>query len=69
MQTLTPVLAVEGRDYLAVTPQRAGIAAKELGPAIADLSQSRKAILGAVDLLFIGFSLGFTARTAVRVSP
>lgn len=54
MQTLTPVCTVEGKHYLLVTPQLAGIAAQELGPAIADLSRERQAILGALDLLFTG---------------
>ena len=54
MQTLTPVCAVEGKHYVVVTPQLAGIAAKELGPSIADLSNDRQAILDALDLLFTG---------------
>jgi len=54
MQTLTPVLVVESKDYVLVTPQLAGIAARELGPAVADLSGQRQAILAALDLLFTG---------------
>ena len=54
LQTLTPVCAVEGRDYLVLTPQLAGIAAQELGPAVADLSSERPIILAALDLLFTG---------------
>jgi toxin CcdB len=54
MQTLTPVCVVDGKHYVLVTPQLAGIAAKELGPPIADLSPDRRMILDALDLLFTG---------------
>jgi toxin CcdB len=54
MQTLTPVCIVEGKEYLLVTPQLAGIAVKELGPSIGDLTQNRQAILSALDLLLTG---------------
>jgi toxin CcdB len=54
MQTLTPLCIVDGKEYLLVTPQLAGIAVKELGPSIADLSWNRQAILGALDLLLTG---------------
>ena len=54
MQTLTPVCVVESKHYVLLTPQLAGIATKELGPPIADLSHDRQAILDALDLLFTG---------------
>ncbi len=54
MQTINPVCNVDGKPYLLITPQLAGIAAKELGPAIADLSDDRQAIIAALDLLFTG---------------
>ena len=54
MQTLTPILTVDGKDYVLATPQLAGIAARELGPVIADLSGERRAIVAALDLLFTG---------------
>jgi toxin CcdB len=54
MQTLTPVCAIEGKPYVLLTPQLAGISAKELGPPIADLSHDRQAIVAALDLLFTG---------------
>lgn len=54
MRTLTPVLVVDGKDYLLMTPQLAGIAARELGPPVADLSGERPAVLAALDLLFTG---------------
>jgi len=54
MRTLTPTLVVEGKDYLMVTPQLAGIAAREIGSAIADVSEQRPIILAALDLLITG---------------
>ena len=54
LQKLTPILEVDGRDYVLVTPQLAGIASKELGPPIADLSADRQAIIAALDCLFTG---------------
>lgn len=54
MQTLTPICTVDARDYVAVTPQLAGIAKKELGPPVADLSPQRESLIAALDLLFTG---------------
>jgi len=54
MQTLNPVCTVDGKPYVLITPQLAGIAAKELGSPIADLSGDRQAIIAALDLLFTG---------------
>jgi len=54
MQTLTPSIRVEGKDYLMVTPQLAGIATSELGPVVADVSASRSVIISALDFLIAG---------------
>ena len=54
MDTLTPTLRVEGKDYLMMTPQLAGISTRELGPAVDDLSIQRGTILAAMDMLFTG---------------
>lgn len=54
IQTLTPHCMVEDKPYVLVTPQLAGIAAKELGPVIADLSAQRQTIMAALELLFTG---------------
>lgn len=54
MQTLTPTLVVDGREHLLVTPQLAGIATRELGAPVADLSDQRPTILAALDLLITG---------------
>ena len=55
IRTLMPVLRIEGREYIAQTPQLAGIALKDLGPKIADASAHRDVVLAALDLLFNGF--------------
>jgi len=54
MHALTPTCTVDGRDYVVVTPQLAGIARKELGPPVADLSPQRQSFITALDLLFTG---------------
>lgn len=54
MRTLTPIVVVHGTDYLMVTPQLAGIVARELGAAIADVSAQRPTVLAALDLLITG---------------
>jgi toxin CcdB len=54
MQTLTPVLHFEGKDYAMVTPQLGGIAVHELGPIVGELSGYRDRIIAALDLLITG---------------
>ncbi len=54
MQTLTPICTIEDKPYVLMTPQLAGIAAKELGPPVADLSYDRHVVIAALDLLFTG---------------
>jgi toxin CcdB len=54
LKTLTPIVRVDGKDYVALIPQLAGIVARELGEPVADLSAQRPAILEALDLLFTG---------------
>jgi len=51
---LTPILNIEGIDYLMLTPQLAGIQRKELGKTIADISHARVEILNALDFLLTG---------------
>lgn len=55
MQTLTPNLRFDGKDYLMLTPQLAGIPARELGPVVGDLASHRDAIIAAIDFLLSGF--------------
>lgn len=52
---LTPVLSVDGEDYVLMTPQLAGIGRAELGAAVGNLASERQAILAATDFLLTGF--------------
>jgi len=52
---LTPLLKIDGENYLMLTPQLAGINKKELGKPVADLSNSRTEIVAALDFLVTGF--------------
>lgn len=51
---LTPVLELEGKKYIALTPQLSGISRKELGAAITDANQFRTDIINAMDFLLTG---------------
>jgi toxin CcdB len=51
---LTPILNIEGADYLMLTPQLAGIARKELGSAVCHMEHARTEIVNAVDFLLTG---------------
>ncbi len=55
MPRLTPLLKIDGENYLMLTPQLAGINKKELGKPVADLSNSRAEIVAALDFLVMGF--------------
>jgi toxin CcdB len=52
---LTPLLEFEGVAYVLVTPQLAGVAQSELGPATGSLANHRNKILAAMDFLLLGF--------------
>ncbi len=54
MDQLTPSLSVSGKDYVMMTPQLAGISARELGPVVEVLSSARGTIIAALDLLITG---------------
>jgi len=54
MRTLTPILKFEGKEFLMLTPQVAGIRARELGPVAGDLSPDRDKIVAAIDFLLSG---------------
>lgn len=54
LKTLTPVIPIEGSPFLLLTPQLAGIARSDLGPEVADLSEHRNEIMGALDFLISG---------------
>lgn len=52
---LTPILKFEGEAYMLMTPELAGIARRDLGPASGSLAERRDAILAAMDFLLTGF--------------
>jgi toxin CcdB len=54
LKTLTPMFEIEGKPYLLMTPQLAGIGKKQLGVQAADLSHARTEIVAAIDLLISG---------------
>lgn len=54
LTTLTPTFEIEGRAYVLMTPQLAGISRKELGPEVTDFSVHRDAIIAALDFLITG---------------
>jgi toxin CcdB len=54
MNRLTPLVQVEGKRYVVVTPQLSAIAKKELGPAVADLTSDRIDFINALDFLLTG---------------
>jgi toxin CcdB len=45
---------VDGKRYIALTPQLSGIAKKELGPVVADLAAYRADFINALDFLLTG---------------
>lgn len=52
---LMPVLPFEGDRYVLVTPELAGVARTDLGPAAGSLIERRDVILAAMDFLLTGF--------------
>ncbi len=54
MQALTPNITVAGKEYLMITPQLAGISARELGTLVDSVPSERGKIIGALDLLITG---------------
>ena len=51
---LTPLLNINGQNYLALTPQLAGIHKKDLGDLIVNLANERQIIINALDFLITG---------------
>lgn len=54
LRTLTPVLEVDGREYVLVTPELAGVPRKALGTAVTSIEAQRGAVMAALDLLITG---------------
>src|SRR5271170_3520109 len=57
MRTLTPILKFEGKEFMMLTPQVAGILGRELGPVAGDLASDRDKIIAAVDFLLSGIQV------------
>lgn len=54
LKTLTPTFEIDGQQYVMMTPQLAGIAKKQLGTQVAELSAQRNQIIAALDFLITG---------------
>ena len=54
LKTLTPLLRVDGRQYVMMTPQLAGVSKKELGQQVSSLAAQRDEIIAALDMLITG---------------
>jgi toxin CcdB len=54
LTVLTPIFEIEGKEYVAMTPQLAGISKKELGAEVAELAARRGTIIAALDFLITG---------------
>ena len=55
LSRLTPMVQFQGQPLVAMVPELAGIARRELGPIAGDLAQARAEVLQAIDLLLTGF--------------
>jgi toxin CcdB len=54
LSRLTPIIKVEGVSHLLVTYQLAAISQSALGSTVADASEHRDIIIGALDFLLTG---------------
>lgn len=54
MTTLTPEFEVEGKKFILMTPQMAGISVKDIGAEVVSAESRRYDILAAIDLLITG---------------
>jgi toxin CcdB len=54
LKTLTPLLVIEGNQFVMLTPQLAGIPKSELGAPVTQVSQHRAEVIAAIDLLVTG---------------
>jgi toxin CcdB len=51
---LTPVVQIEGKPYVMVTAQLAGVDARQLGAKVAELASQRQIVMAALDFLITG---------------
>lgn len=54
LTSLMPTFEIEGKPFVLMTPQLAGISKKELGSEVADLSAHRDSIIASLDFLITG---------------
>jgi toxin CcdB len=54
VDVLMPRVKVDGKEFIAVVPQLAGISAAELGPRVTSVASDRAAFIAALDLLVTG---------------
>ena len=55
VRNLMPILEIDGKQFVMMTPQMAGIPKRALGASVADLSIKRSEIISAIDFLVLGF--------------
>lgn len=55
VSNLMPILDVDGKQFVMLTPQLAGVPKRILGPQVADLAAKRTEIIAALDFLVLGF--------------
>jgi toxin CcdB len=53
--TLMPTLEIDGKAFVMMTPQMAGVPKRILGPVVADMNPMRDEIMAAIDFLLLGF--------------
>jgi toxin CcdB len=54
IKTLMPTVRVDGQEFIMMVPQLAGIAASDLGAAVASMIEHRGEVVAAVDFLITG---------------
>lgn len=54
LQGVMPRVHVDGKEFVAIVPQLAGIRVSELGPKVSNLASQRAAFVAALDLLVTG---------------
>ena len=54
MKQLAPILTIDGKQYVMLTPQLAGVSARELGLSVGNVAGERATIIAALDLLITG---------------
>ena len=54
MKQLAPIFTIDGKQYVMLTPQLAGISTRELGQSIGTVIDERATIVAALDFLITG---------------